>query len=81
MSTNDGGPAFPATIGRDDGPHQVGNDTFMAAGMSLRDYFAAQAITGLLSVEGLKPEHLAPAARHAYALADAMLAERAKAAR
>ena len=54
-------------------------------GMTLRDYFAAQAVTGLIA----SPDFLSPTglftgggddvmARAAYMIADAMLAERAK---
>lgn len=56
-------------------------------GMSLRDYFAAKAIPGL--IDARRPfaaggpagsAHVSPAmvAKEAYAMADAMLAERAK---
>jgi len=60
---NDGGPAFP--IGDTD-----------LQGMSLRDYFAGQALNGLL----LSPRITAPpaTAKLAYEYADAMLAERDK---
>lgn len=50
--------------------------------LSLRDYFAATALTGLLAFntapEGCHQYAPAEAARHAYAMADAMLAERSK---
>lgn len=47
-----------------------------AAGISLRDYFAALAMQGLMASDVLaKPEHFA---RSSYEMADAMLAERAK---
>lgn len=41
-------------------------------GMTLRDYFAAKAMQGIL-FEGLEPEETA---KHAYAMADAMLKAR-----
>lgn len=69
---NDGGPAFP-----------VSKDTLAMhedwRGMTLRDYFAAKALVGILSY-GRKggPEVCDNAARDAYDFADAMLAERAK---
>lgn len=46
-------------------------------GMSLRDYFAAQAVAGMFS-PGIWPkhEHMLTAAKSAYLLADAMLAAR-----
>lgn len=44
------------------------------AGMSLRDYFAAQALTALLAGRTIEnPHHLAALALDAYRLADAML--------
>jgi hypothetical protein len=64
-----GGPAFPLqSIGPDFTPGY--------AGMTLRDYFAAKALQGLLaSSEFNSFEGYASAA---YTAADAMLAERAK---
>jgi hypothetical protein len=63
----DGGPAFP---------HQG----YSHQGLSIRDWFAGQAINGLAraitDAGGLWNE--ADAARWAYEYADAMLAERAK---
>lgn len=65
----DVGTAFPITHA---------NDTH-ATGMSLRDYFAAKAMTAMLTheVNGDWPEHQ-NVAMHAYNMADAMLAEREK---
>lgn len=63
---NDGGPAFPAD------PHAV-------AGMSLRDYFAAKAMQAMLTPEESFPQKdddKAWYAKHAYAMADAMLRAR-----
>lgn len=73
----DGGPAFPSSIGN---------------GMSLRDYFAAQAMAALASqlldkafvnaLVSLSAEtnstHEEAIAHMSYELADAMLAERSK---
>lgn len=79
MSTrDDGGPAFPL-IGA-----EVDHDAHERAysGMSLRDYFAAKALPQVIIAcvrddrEGLSHEEYF--AGKAYALADAMLAERAK---
>jgi hypothetical protein len=73
----DGGPAFPV-IGAPGAPEDYG-------GMSLRDYFAAQALAGsadtvcdVLSDGSLgdSAEHCARHARACYALADAMLKAR-----
>ena len=62
--TNDGGPAFPS-------------DRFGELGMSLRDYFAGQALAGQLAEpdSGKEPEYIA---NWCYRYADAMLAERQK---
>ncbi len=74
---NDGGPAFPSQA----------NNTDKFEGMSLRDWFAGQAIIGVLGAyadpnarsrakaNGEGATHMAEAA---YVIADAMLAERAK---
>lgn len=77
MSGYTGGPAFPMSeeILRHPDPRHV-------MGMTLRDYFAAKAMQSILALgeaydyEGDTPVEQLP--RHAYALADAMLAERAK---
>ena len=63
----DGGPAFPQN---DVGGNNSNNDV----GMTLRDYFAAHALSGLVANRE-SPE--AYVARTAYAYADAMLKERA----
>jgi hypothetical protein len=64
MNPIDGGPAFP--IGSGDM-----RDPF---GMSLRDYFAAKAMQGLIvGVENPRTDYIA---RAAYAMADAMLRAR-----
>lgn len=70
---DDGGPAFPTGL-------QIGDRAKLDGGMSLRDYFAAAALTGLLANSaGTKHRH-EELAMFAYMEADAMLAERAKAA-
>ena len=53
------------------------SETYSAGGMSLRDWFAGQALVGMLA----NPEIItrkADVAAHAYGYADAMLAERPK---
>lgn len=61
---NDGGPAFPY-------PSEYwGNGQ---PGMSLRDWFAGMAISGLLADPGMKPED---AVEIAFQAADAMLKAR-----
>lgn len=68
---NDGGPAFPLPdVFRPDGVHISGG----ASGMSLRDYFAGQALVGLLAHDQLWRDGLM--ARRAYEFADVMLAAR-----
>lgn len=59
-------PAFPL--------HNHGAQTLglHVTGMTLRDYFAAKAMQGIL-FEGLEPEETA---KHAYRMADAMLKAR-----
>ncbi len=67
--TNDGGPAYP-----------IVSDDLCATGMTLRDYFAAAALQGLLA----DPSNGNPYrgnAESAYIYADAMLAEREKGAK
>jgi hypothetical protein len=76
---DDGGTAFPFHI--DHGDSGVAIEDF--PGMSLRDWFAGQALNGgALSLaydpEGEFPPTAQKFASLAYALADAMLAERAK---
>ena len=64
----DGGPAFPAC-----GEANI-NDTM---GMSLRDWFAGQAIAGMLANPQVgRTTTAAQIVEPAYALADAMLAAR-----
>jgi len=61
---NTGGPAFP-----------IGSN----AGMSLRDWFAGQAMVGILANDSEpSPEKVGSIAQQAYILADAMLSQREK---
>jgi hypothetical protein len=62
MSTDTGGPAFPAT----------NHHGHKLEGMTLRDYFAAKAMQGLMDEEMTMPE----IADTAYAMADDMLKAR-----
>lgn len=83
---NDGGPAFPSPIAFDPTRDRVVAITEFAegfSGMTLRDYFAAAALQGLIAgtladgstfIKGGEPFHAAAA----YATADAMLAVREK---
>lgn len=70
MIDDDGGGAFPYSEKNDDGSHLC---TY--GGMSIRDWFAGQALAGAAVAEGWSA---GTAATRAYAMADAMLAERAK---
>ena len=76
MSTKDnGGSAFPVRewIGPND--QMIWPET----GMSLRDWFAGQALAGLSSRLGYHPKSdPADVVGDAYTLADAMIAERSK---
>jgi hypothetical protein len=64
---NDGGPAFPAPMNGPDGRTQHG--------MTLRDYFAGQALAGFCAVPD-RYNWLCDDAAFAYKIADAMLAAR-----
>ncbi len=79
----DGGPAFPrpASEYTKNGTLPDGNDAVAEqAGMTLRDYFAAKAMQGLLaSDDPTGPFYSAKeVAEFSYEQADAMLAERGK---
>lgn len=83
MSNADGGPAFPRAKWNSNGVVSGGVYGYDsgADGMSLRDYFAGQALA-LYVAEGENEEHRWSAverlAKWSYKLADAMLAERVK---
>lgn len=63
MSKNNGGPAFPYKVS-------------LKSGMTLRDYFAAKAMQGMLSHHAEYIGNVEQLSKDAYAAADAMLAER-----
>lgn len=65
MNKSEGGPAFPGEMGA------------FNRGMTLRDYFAAHILSGMLADPNLKGKAEEWASR-SYRLADAMLAERLK---
>ena len=79
MSANTGGPAFPVSS-----YVNVDGETFESKpqGMTLRDYFAAKAMDGLIASheEGYwwKCNSYTMGARYAYRFADAMIKERDK---
>ena len=91
MSTrDDGGPAFPRPaftpgFGQHDNAAEAGFANTGAQGMSLRDWFAGQALAGWLASFGDDAQHPAHPAHcgrgldvawYSYAIADAMLAAR-----
>ena len=78
MSKDNGGPAFPvADPSKFDLPNL--DEYYRAAGgMTLRDYFAAKAITGMLASPIQSQSGADMYARDAYTIADAMLLERVK---
>lgn len=75
---DDGGPAFPESAAHLRSQPQF--EVVSRPGMSLRDYFAAAALTSLLSTpDKIGESTYATAAQLSYRFADAMLTERAKA--
>lgn len=72
---NDGGPAFPKIV------EGIGGTVQSIGGMSLRDYFASQALAGTMasgSEAVQSKEQAAFIATESYLMADAMLAARDK---
>lgn len=75
--TKDGGPAFPVPLNQGEAYKEHGP----ADGMTLRDYFAAKALGGLIGGrswgEQMTPDELTTTwANAAYVVADKMLAAR-----
>ena len=68
---NTGGPAFP-------GLHPSKECHYQDAGMTLRDYFAAKAMQGLLACPATTTRNENMYACDAYTMADAMLKAREK---
>lgn len=77
MSAKDGGLAFGGTRFEPNGlgAMRSHSEVVVYAGMSMRDWFAGQALGALATYEGQKFEDLSSMA---YRLADAMIAERSK---
>jgi hypothetical protein len=72
-NTNTGGPAFPVQS------VYIEDQATNSHGMTLRDYFAAKAMQGIIASEQLGDENFATLemyARDAYKYADAMLKAR-----
>jgi hypothetical protein len=76
MSIEDGGPAFPLPV--DDDRDCCFRFSSGYGGMTLRDYFAAKAMQGMLAcqVHPASDEHML--SRDAYTVADAMIKARGK---
>lgn len=75
IDRNDGGPAYPSR--RSHEHFQYAETSF--EGMSLRDYFAGQAMDRIVQNTDERrttPFYASVIAQNAYAIADAMLAER-----
>ena len=68
MSEETGGPAFPIDA-------SASADRCIYTGMTLRDYFAAKALQGIMACNGVY-ENEAQLARWCYEQADAMLEAR-----
>ena len=77
MTKDDGGPAFAATYTY--AKHGAGGILHPEGGMTLRDWYAGQIAASMISGRSFwSPDEPAEVARDAYAVADAMLAARAK---
>jgi len=68
---NDGGPALPTA----DAYHPSGQIAYGRKGMSLRDWFAGQALCGLCMIPN-GPRLIPDVVNAAYGIADAMIAAR-----
>ena len=71
MIKDNGGPAFGEF-------QQVGDVAVRDGGLSIRDYFAAKAMQGMIAAVGYHRGEVDFMAESAYDCADAMLLERAK---
>ena len=71
MSKDNGGQAFGEL-------QQVGDVAMRDGGISIRDYFAAKAMQGMIASCGYLRSEVDVIAESAYDCADAMLKERAK---
>lgn len=72
QTQTDGGPAFPMSASTGDSRDGV----YCQNGMSLRDYFAAAALTGIITTDPTGEMDNKTTAELAYAIATAMLAAR-----
>ncbi len=79
-TTNDGGPAFPLMdLSQNTGTGETVTHQHCYSGMTLRDYFAAKAMQGLLAQSSGTAIQSEPSdgANYAYRMADSMLKARA----
>lgn len=74
MSEINDTPAFPTSNWQKAVPMSSG----YSEGMSMRDYFAAKALQGVLASANLQVVNFGKIARDSYAMADAMLIVRAE---
>jgi hypothetical protein len=76
----DGGPAFPCEIPLTPNERAAGSQPPFEVGLSMRDYFAAKAMSALIASEGpddeSTEEYIDRTADSAYLYADAMLRAR-----
>lgn len=75
---DDGGPAFPSPESFNANGERL---SYFEYGMTLRDWFAGQALVGITTDIAFRMNDLgvlSEIAKDAYSVADAMLAERAK---
>ena len=75
MKIQDGGCAYPQTMAADEGELHISKDYDMCRGMSLRDYFAGQAVAAA-AVDDWDPGNFHLLAKHAYGIADALIAHK-----
>ena len=71
MSKDNGGPAFGEL-------QKVGDVAMRDGGISIRDYFAAKAMQGMIAAVGYHRGEVDFMAESAYDCADAMIARRSK---
>ncbi len=78
MATENGGPAFPSAVPNIAQNSTTGETTqyqYLSDGMTLRDYFAAKAVAGMLA-RNLIASDADMLARDAFTVADAMIKAR-----
>ena len=78
MSKDNGGPAFPRDGYQIEDEYGRKETIQGKSGMTLRDYFAAKAMQGMIAAVGYHRGEVDFMAESAYDCADAMLLERAK---